>query len=286
MSRWNTFRRACLVAAKSPRFTKKVESSIHTVKRAWEYAGGNLFVSLSGGKDSTALAALVHEALGVRVQTAHATSAIAMPEAEDYALKVCEHLDLPLDIRIPANLRHHLQEICAHYNKPSPRLETVTVWDLLRAIPADIDITDPMPHDFILRAVSPGNMMIAWTYEASWEGSFVGLRAQESKGRGIFRAIHGRIHRHATDGKLVVNPILDWTLEEVFGFCLGRGLPLHPIYKHGIESGWEPKYIRAGDGIVSGWISSQGGVALTARMYPNWWRKLTNVRPELSRYVA
>lgn len=251
--------------------------------RAWKLAGGNLFVSVSGGKDSAALAALVQMATGHRVQTAHATSILAMPEARDTAFALAEHLDLPLSIRKPANLRHHLEKICSRYGTQAPEGD-ITEESLLRAIPPGVDITDPEPLELLFRALSPGNLMVAWTYEAEWEGSYVGLRASESRGRGLFRSIHGPIHRHQSDGKLIACPILDWTVEEVFGWCLEHSLPLHPIYARGIGLGYEPERVRAGDGIVSGWIASQGGLHLVATMYPDWWHRLVAVRPELRQY--
>lgn len=82
---------------------------------------------------------------------------------------------------------------------------------------------DPVPG-----AVFLGERVEDWSARR-YDGCFVGLRRQEAPRRRVYLAANGRLHRLA-NGQWRCNPLAGWTVDDVFAYVAGSGLPLNPVY--------------------------------------------------------
>lgn len=267
-------------------FGARVEQAIRVAQSAMCH--GKLFCSLSGGKDSVALAGILKEAgLSERVPCAYAHTALNFPDTMGVVEATVDVLGMDLEIVEPDELEGHIERIAKRYGTlvPQPPVNGYTEWDLLRAIPAHVDIAHAMAD--LHRAIASGNMLVAYTYAGDYDGSFVGLRADESRARAAYSQFRGPIYRHESDGKWQVCPLLPWSGNDVYAFLVSRKLPIHPFYRKAYEAfqgGTPPERLRVDLAITHDSIARHGSLALVARVYPALWKTITEIRPELRQY--
>lgn len=286
---WDSWLRTWAAHAKTRRFARMLDRAKRIcVDTA---SGKRLFCSLSGGKDSGAMAGVIAEAgLLDDVPMVHAHSALNFPDTLEVVNATAEILDADLEIIEPDGLDDHVRDICKRFGTPPPQpsIHGYDELDLLRCFPGAIDITDAMSR--VYNVCSAGNQLVAHTYAEGFDGSYVGIRAAESKGRRAFAKYRGTSHQHVTDGKWVFAPLIHWSSDDVMAMLVSRELPIHPYYRRAWEAfpaaaAGSPADMRVDLMIVGGYAGSHGAHALIARVYPEMWRRLCAIRPELRRYA-
>ncbi len=255
---------------------------------------GRLLCSLSGGKDSTALAGVLHEA-GVPIEGVYARCVLNYPDCEETLSALCERLGCTVTIVRPAGLEHHVKRICRRYGTTAPRPTgpggTYTEWDVLKCFPKDVCLTDEAPYRSLGRAFGCANLLVAFRYtpEGSvYAGAYHGARAAESTRRYIGSRSYGAVFKSPLDGAWTCTPIIKWSGKDVMAFVHSRRLPLHPFYRAAYETGLgraDPSRIRVGS-VVGTDLAERGRMVPVARVYPDWWRQITRARPELARFAA
>lgn len=274
-------------------YRRRVERAREIVRNAMRGFGTGgarrIVCSLSGGKDSVAMAGIIADAgHAADVPCVYAHTDLNLPDTLRTVQATAEQLDMDLDVIEPDGLEEHVRRIADRYGVPMPQppCSGYDAFSLLEALPATVDVTDAMED--IHRAIAAGNMMVAHLYAHDLRGSFVGLRAEESRGRRWNRALRGPIYRNVLDETWTVTPLVDWTGLDVLAYIEARGLPLHPYYRRAWE--WEQgrtpmDRLRVDLAIPGGWIASQGALARLRGAEPEFFARLARCRPELLRYV-
>lgn len=241
----------------------------HRLKRAVEIAeegarGRKLFCALSGGKDGVALAGVLVSAGLREIQCVHCHTPLNTPGMEETAIACAERLELELEIIEPDR----------------------DAFEILDSLPKDISIFDERNNLELRKAIASGNMLVAYQYERGFAGAFSGMRAEESHGRAMNRALRGHTYQLKIDGSWMCCPIADWSARDVFAWLVHRDLPIHPHYRLLLERfGVSPESpgSRVDCVITTDGISGRGATAHLRSLYPALWRKITDIRPELGR---
>lgn len=161
------------------------------------------YVSVSGGKDSTALLHLVVSVAGT-IDAVHHEDEIIAPGTVEYVETLGQWAGVRL-IRTAAPIRHS-DEHTAWRDKP---------W--LRPLP-------PGTCWFSTRAEQ-----LAW-YQSQWMGGFVGTRREESAVREISYRVNGAHYYATTRGWWVNTSLHRWRLTDVWAYLLSHDIPYHPGY--------------------------------------------------------
>jgi 3'-phosphoadenosine 5'-phosphosulfate sulfotransferase (PAPS reductase)/FAD synthetase len=278
--------------AETPVFKERLEKALGIAQAGARR--GRLLCSLSGGKDSTALAGVLHEA-GVPVEGAYARCVLNYPDCEEVLAQLCERLGCTVLVIRPDGLEYHVKRICRRYGTPKPRPTgpggTFSEWDVLKCFPKSVCLTDDAPYRSLGRAFGCANLLVAFRYtpEGSiFAGAYHGARAAESTRRYMGSKALGAVFKSPQDGSWTCTPIIKWSGKDVMAFIHSRGLPLHPYYRAAYETGLgraDPSKIRVG-AITSTELAERGRMVPVARLYPAWWRQIVRVRPELARFAA
>lgn len=298
---WASWEATWRVHARSDGYKRRVATAIEVAERAYERLrqqlghAPKLYVSLSGGKDSAALAGIVEQAgLADHVPCVHASTPLDLTDTLPTVEAICERLDLELDIVEPSGAEEHIERIRRKYKLTSQPIEALSrepdAWDVLRAIPGDVTAN----IDDLYAYCGAGNLLVAYTYEQGLDGAYIGRRAEESRARQALSLFHATIGKARTktfaDGTCTIDPLLAWTGDDVFAYLQERNIPLHPYYRRAYEasggSGRErPTQLRVDIAIAGEAIVSRGSLRHVALVYPEHWARLVKARPELARYV-
>lgn len=264
---WDGCVRKWWLHAQQPAFKHRVAQAIALVRdgaarmaASGEGSGANQghgFVALSGGKDSVAMAGIVAES-GVEAVACHASTELNVPGMDDIAEQAAERLAMPLEIIEP----------------------DVDVWELLRT--CDLKRGEHDKSEFFA-AIAAGNMLVQHAYEGGFAGSYSGMRADESRGRLLNFRNRGPIYQYTTDRQWMCSPIAWWSATDVFAFCVDRELPIHLHYKRYTDRfRVAPDRARVDLVITRENVSRHGALAVIRLFYPDLWRRIVAVRPELS----
>lgn len=225
----------------------------------------HLFVGLSGGKDSGALAGVVRLAGASHMRAVHAAACFDLPKMIDVAIGQAHAADLALDVIAP----------------------TQDGWDLLRQLHRQGHGAETDAGINAIDAVrAHGRMLLGWQYAAGYAGALSGLRADESMGRAGNRAARGLAYQYQADGQWMVNPLSDWTARDVYAFTLREGIPLHPHYRSFYEilgESPESPASRVASALGPESHSRRGRHAVARILYPDLWRRLLDASPGLAR---
>lgn len=283
---WEDWIRAWQAHSKTLGFRRRVD----TAKRVAESGArhGKMYCSLSGGKDSVAMNGILDEVgLTATVPSVHAFSALDYPDTIDVVHDVAERLNLELIVIEPDNLEYHVKRIAKKFGvtPPQPGVNGYDEWDLIRACPPDGAVTDYLIE--VSKAQSSPHQLVSFMYENQYDGAYVGIRADESAARKQYARRWGYAHGYG-DGTTNVCPLLAWSGLDVYAYLVSRDLPIHPYYRKAFEV-WRgevdsPMTLRVCLAIPPAFPSSRGSASLIARVYPEFWRKLTMIRPEMRAY--
>lgn len=234
--------------SRSREHQRRVAAAMRTTERALN-TSQLPFVSWSGGKDSTALSALVLS-IDPTVELASEKDDLDYPGEETYVTGLAARWRAQLKILRPPI--SPAQWISEHRHELA------------------------MSDDFHSRAAGLSkacfyNVMAA--HDRTRDLVFLGLRAEESVHRQKARAANG-IDYVRRDGIRICTPIADWTGIDVFAFLFAREIdPLHVYRCIGFMHEREPWRLRK-----SWWIPGDrgrhGGATWLRRYYPSLFRRL------------
>lgn len=129
-----------------------------------------------------------------------------------------------------------------------------------------------LPHnlDHIVDRVS--NLVADYGFDAV----VLGLRREESTRRHF--AVKRAIKHVKSDGLLHVNPIHDWTWQDVWAYIAGRALPYHPAYRQLIDAGVAPQYARVGP-LTAVRVYQYGAANIAKKLWPETWAAFVAANP-------
>ncbi len=254
----NEFLEVGRLRSKMPQYTQKREKAIMLAAEVLS-KHPRAYLSLSGGKDSTAMAFIVDEAAR-RVNRdfevwCHMSDA-SFPGTRETVTEICKRIGRELTI----------------YESPVSAFEAVKnkqrqafgksgyFFDSVRDFAKDKDLC------------------------------FVGVRAFESKRRMKAARAHGAVFKSESMGEVVTCCPLQWfRLEDVAATLVYYGAPIHPIYfKQSIETGQnvndESRWIRL-NYVTSKDLLNKGTAVFLRLNYPDLYNKLREAYPEVARYT-
>lgn len=245
--------------ARLPGFDGKVRRAYGI---AYEGKRDLMYGSLSGGKDSVALAGLLTEAR-IEVPWCHAHSWLSLPDTLSTVDAVADHLDLRLDVVEPAD---------------DPR-------NYLLHLPPDAGVMAAGVMADLCNRYSAGELLTQYTYERGYAGRYDGRRADENrKTRGRLFRSRGPVWQSTVDGKWSASPLAWWSARDTFAFLVDRGLPIHPFYRRAAELGFDPERSRV-DWLFGPWLDPPIREDDTPRavvwVYPDKWAEVVRIRPEI-----
>lgn len=216
------------------------------------------YVSLSGGKDSVAMAFIVNEAANIAEKDftiwTHLSDA-SFPGTEETCLNVAKRLNRKIDI----------------------------------------DRCDQSAFDFLTmdRKQAFGKTGVFFTaireYAKSKDLSFVGVRANESKRRMQAAKAHGAsFHSRSMGDCDVINPLQWFDIYDVAAALVEYDAPIHPIYQKrsvdvGNNANGEPYFVRLSY-ITSKDLWEKGTLTFLRINYPDLYNKLISRLPDAARY--
>lgn len=254
---WDAWRRECEVHGRTRLHATRVERSERIVAEMIERAPC-AYVAWSAGKDSTAMLHLTKVRCG----------------APGRVMSVKDDADFPGEVEYLSEVMSicGLDAGCLDIIRPP---ESIQGW--LAQHGGAIDA-----HDDVHGRGSPLSRMAfygpvtAYSEAAGHPGVYLGLRAEESRGRRVNRASRGVIYERSGSG-LVCQPLADWKGADVYAYLFRAGIePLH-VYRC-VRLADRPDRVRK-----SWWIpgasTSMGGMVWLRAYYPSLWRRLREFVP-------
>jgi len=185
------------------------EASDYIRKIANEFDASNMFVSFSGGKDSTAVSSLVMNALGTeRIIHIYGDTTLEYPTSKEY-LKEFRKTFPNTPVLIAKNREQNFNDLCQVVGPPSRVMRWCCTIFKTGAIAKKIEQTFGNSKRLL---------------------SFQGIRRAESVSR-------RKYDRDSTSSKiskqLVASPIIDWIDFDVWLYLLAKGIPFNGAYRQG-----------------------------------------------------
>ncbi len=230
----------------------RVASARRRIREAM--ASGRRFrVGVSAGKDSTALAVLIAEC-GGEVRGVAVKDDLDYPGEEAY-IRALDIRTNPIDVlRPPVSLRAFLRD------------ERVSLLENLH------DRTSELSSRWFY------GLLDGHRKADGYDGIFLGLRAEESRGRARNAWSRGPLYTR-DDGLTVAQPLLDWTAEDVHAFLATRDVPLLPVYLC-VDPGESWQRLRKSWWVVGGGPARRGGhYTWLRRWWPEQWLAACEIDP-------
>jgi len=101
--------------------------------------------------------------------------------------------------------------------------EVIAAWNLP-------NLHQPLADVRILEECNEKDIIPTWAIEHGHDGGFVGLRAEESRGRRMSLNMYGKLH-WAKSGQCRVCPLADWKTADIAAYTYANKLPLLDSYK-------------------------------------------------------
>lgn len=219
----------------------------------------NPVVMCSGGKDSVAMSLLIAEQAPDIPLTCQVDDC-DVPEKRPYLERVAAAFELRISFVEPAS----------------------SLWEWVAsgggALCSDIHSKGTeMTRRFFLDPLD------AHEQRMGYDGRAMGLRRAEGRYRALNYAVRGAIYK-LNSGIVVGCPIVLWKDRDVFAYLLDREAEINPIYKK-LKFIGDPAKVRS-SWLLPGSTSARKGAAAWIRYYyPEYWRKLCRIRPEVSPYA-
>jgi phosphoadenosine phosphosulfate reductase len=245
-----------LLHASSATFRKKVNKAREAIANFLDL-GIKSYVSVSGGKDSTAMMHLVWQT---------DASVAVMSEKDD--------MDFPGELEY----MHKLQQL---YNLNLTIIQPdVSLWDIVKKFDFTEDIHSrgtEFSDEFFYGLIEE------FQYKNNYKAVFLGLRAEESKGRMHNYAINRSIYYNESERHLVCQPIATWTGIDVMAYLFENEVPILDVY-------FKTKFVLAPHEIRKSWAlpshqSSKGQALWLKYYYPEIFQKLAVINPKIRSYV-
>lgn len=254
---WETFRMTALAHAGRRIHRDRVERARRIIEDAL-HQHPNACVMWSGGKDSTALTHLVCVELGARLPVYSEKDDLDYPGEEDYVRDLASQWGADLRvIRPPFSLREWMRE-------HAPELR------------ADEDM-----HSRSAELSKAAFYSLVEEATATHDLVFLGLRAEESRGRAMNRATRGTMYRKQ-NGQVVCQPLADWRGLDVYAYLFARGIDVLPVYRCiGLMHADEPWRVRK-SWWIPGAATRHGGIVWLRRYWPSLYADLCRMLPDAS----
>lgn len=245
--------------ARSSGFRKRVagaQNIIHdalvTLKRP--------YVSFSGGKDSLVILHMIMKELP-DIPVLYVDQGMEYPDTYDYIRKMWIEWDLDLTWEDPE----------------------MDLWDLYKQggflnpdVPTDPEIRAKFSNTVFYDPIK------LFSDRIRADGFFMGLRADESHDRKLNFLKRGFMYKKA-DGLTAVQPIADWSVNDVWAYITSNGLPYNPIYdKNKFEC---RNSLRVAPFGLGGWHVSLGSYVFMKYYYPELWNRFCESNPLARKYV-
>lgn len=211
----------------------KIDVAIQRVRQASamseRYMDGYLYVMISGGKDSSVIQQLAVDS-GCKVRFIHSLTTVDAPDTVYFVRKEFERLrELGYECKIRRPPLSMWQLIIKRYGLPPLR----TMRYCCHAIKERKVTTEDGSPAFIVTGVRWGESTARrerGEYEAlaSKKENRIILNNDNDLNRKLFEDCKLRSER-------VVNPIIDWTEEEVWQYIRDNNLPYNPLYDKGFK---------------------------------------------------
>lgn len=241
-------RRLFELYAKLPLFKKRVENAKEAITEALSQSD-KPYVAFSTGKDSLVVLDLVRS-IKPDVQAVYLDADCAYPESQ----AMLDRTD---------NL--------IRFKTKEPFLETIQKYGLFNTELENITMETTV-YEPIRRLLKK--------YE--FDCVFIGLRAEESRGRRILYRSRGRLFFNKRDGILECQPVADWKYRDIWAYIVAEHLDYCGVY----DKLWE---MPEANQRLSYWAGESerrnGRYFWLNKHYPDLFNKVAEVCPEVRRFI-
>jgi len=219
--------------------------------------GLNVYGSISGGKDSTAMMHLINS-INPSVPFMSEKDDMDFPGEMEYIELLATKYDLDIDIISPS----------------------VSLWEEIKVVDFTEDIhsrgTSFSDRNFY-------GLISKYKKAKGFNGVFLGLRSQESKGRKENFKKNGYTYFNKTDNGYVCQPLANFTARDVFAYLVSNGIPIFEVY-------FKTMFVGGPEDIRKSWVlpsarSSKGQALWLKYYYPDIFAKLCEINPLMRAYV-
>jgi len=235
---------------------RKVEKSRAYIEE-YLMKGIKSYGSISGGKDSTAMMHLIHQ-IDNTVPFVSEKDDMDFPNELEYMEQLRELYQLDLTIISP----------------------DVKLWDVVK------------DHNFMEDIHSKGtnfsdmyfySLLRNYQAQHGYEGVFLGLRAEESKGRKFNYMTKGVIYYNESWQQTVCQPLAEWKAADVFAYLFSNDIPILDVY-------FKTKFVGTPEKIRKSWIlpsaqANRGQAVWLKYYYPEIFRRLAIINPQIRNFV-
>jgi 3'-phosphoadenosine 5'-phosphosulfate sulfotransferase (PAPS reductase)/FAD synthetase len=117
----------------------------------------------------------------------------------------------------------------------------------------------------LAEAVRIDGLVEDWARDVGYDGTFVGLREDESTARRVYLGSRGWLYRSRRG--VQCNPLGGWTVDEVWAAIAGMGLPYNPVYDRLAEVGVPREMQRVGPlPLAPQWVLQRGWPEMLRRL--------------------
>lgn len=206
MEEWQRSR--YLMHARLPSFARKVAGTVAFVREFLAEHPGEWAISMSGGKDCSAVLYLALEA-GWRGPIFH----IIQPE-------------------IPEENNRHVAMLAEEHGLPLRTLHLPGAWDLFERFGFFLDADNAEARALVkVNEHFWKDGLREYLQGQPWVGEMLGLRKQESRARAMHIAQRGRLYQAKERAPMwTALPVAYWSGADIWAYLLSRGVPYLPRY--------------------------------------------------------
>lgn len=216
----------------------------------------NSCINISGGKDSTCMMYLIYS-LGSNVKCVTEKDAMDFPNELDY-IESLRNLGFDIDIITPnINLEDVISnfDICEDIHSKDTKFSILYFYNLLKDYQSINNI----------------------------KGVFLGLRAEESKGRAFNFKTKGHIYYNKAWQQMVCQPIAHLTAFDVFACLVSNDMPILDVY-------FKTEFVSSPNEIRKSWVlpsaqATSGQVQWLKHYYPDIFNRLSKSNPNIRTYT-
>ena len=245
--------------AQTCEFSRRIENSERIILAAFDEMQSP-YISVSWGKDSTVMA---HLMLGYKLPMMY----VNCGEWDEWP-------DTPRVKR----------EFCKRFNVDIIELQAQSIVQAYLEAGMYIQDEENTPdarhaqHDY---SKSLGEALDKEALAHGFDGSFIGIRKEESDNRQRLFAMRGALYFAKTRGLWACHPLMHWTGRDVWAYTVKHDLPYNELYD------LDPRGRElARNGAMFGTRSARyGRLVFLKKMYPDWFNRFAEKFPEVRRYV-
>lgn len=245
--------------SKSIEYTKKVDNAQDVIIRALSVLK-KPYVSFSGGKDSLVILHLILK-YSEKIHVLYVDQGMEYPDTYEYIKKIWNEWNLNLYWEYPDKSLWKLYYEGGFLNPDKP--------------------TDKNVRRHFSNTVFFGPIK-SFSEKIASDGFFMGLRADESIDRKRNFKLRGFSYKKK-DGLLAVQPIADWSAQDVWAYITYNDLPYNPIYDK--TKFQERNKIRVAPFGLGGWHVTKGSFVFMRYYYPGLWNRFCKTNSLVRKYI-